>query len=72
MTGGFRWVFWFAPMWLLVAIPAADVLGRFRAGRGLCCLLLALSVLSVTFLTWNPWQQPWLAVFMQYMGWVKF
>lgn len=72
MTGGFRWMFWFAPLWLLVAVPAADLLGRRRAGRWVCYLLLALSVVSVAFLTWNPWQQPWLAVFMEYMGWIEF
>jgi hypothetical protein len=72
MTGGLRWMFWFAPLWLLVALPATDVCGRYRFGKYFCCLLLALSVVSVTFLTWNPWQQPWLAVFMEYMGWVQF
>ena len=24
MTSGFRWVFWFAPLWLLAVLPAAD------------------------------------------------
>lgn len=72
MTGGFRWMFWFAPLWLAVALPAVDLLCRKRAGRWLCYLLLAMSVVSVAFLTWNPWQQPWLAVFMEYMGWVEF
>jgi hypothetical protein len=72
MTGGFRWVFWFAPLWLLAALPATDFFGRYRLGRCVCYLLLALSGVSVTFLTWNPWQQPWLAVFMEYMGWVEF
>ena len=25
MTSGFRWVFWFAPLWLLAVLPAADL-----------------------------------------------
>ena len=24
MTSGFRWMFWFAPMWLAAMLPAAD------------------------------------------------
>jgi hypothetical protein len=72
MTGGFRWMFWFAPLWLLVALPAADLFSRRRIGRWACYLLLALSVTSAAYHTWNPWQHPWLTVFMEYMGWIEF
>jgi hypothetical protein len=72
MTSGFRWMFWFAPLWTLALLPAADRLARSHWTRGLCLLLLALSVMSAAYPTWNPWTHPWLANFMTYMGWVKF
>jgi hypothetical protein len=65
----FRWVFWFAPLWLLAMLPTADKLANCRWGRLLGCVLLAASVLSATYPIWNPWIHPWLAVFWQYMGW---
>ena len=34
MTSGFRWVFWCAPLWLVVMIPAADRLARSTRGPG--------------------------------------
>jgi hypothetical protein len=60
MTSGFRWAFWLAPLWAAAAVPAADVLARSRGGRGLGLALLALSVVSVAFPGWNPWQLPWI------------
>ncbi len=32
MTSGLRWMFWFAPLWLVIMIPAADRLCRSTAG----------------------------------------
>jgi len=49
-------------------LPAADSLARRRWTRGLGLILLALSVLSGTYPTWNPWTHPWLMNFMQYLG----
>jgi hypothetical protein len=72
MTSGFRWVFWLAPLWLLGALPAADWLAARRWGRGLAYVLLALSVISVVYPTWNPWTYPWLTNFWLYMGWEEF
>jgi hypothetical protein len=72
MTSGFRWVFWLAPLWLLAALPAADWLAGRRWGRGLAYVLLALSVTSVIYPTWNPWTFPWLTDFWLYMGWEEF
>jgi len=68
MTSGLRWMFWLAPLWLLTMTPAADALARRRWTRGLSLALLALSVLSVSYPTWNPWTHPWLMNFMQYWG----
>jgi hypothetical protein len=68
MTSGFRWMFWFAPLWLVALLPAADRLANWRAGRAVALVLLALSVMSVTYPTWNPWTQPWLWNFLTYLG----
>jgi hypothetical protein len=70
MTSGLRWMFWLAPMWLLVMLPAVDGLAARRWTRGLALVLLAFSVLSASYPTWNPWTHPWLMNFMQYLGWV--
>ncbi|MBN1852164.1 MAG: hypothetical protein JW829_05540 [Pirellulales bacterium] len=72
MTNGFRWLFWLIPLWLVTMLPAADWMGRHRWTRGIAFLLLALSVLSAAYATWNPWSQPWLARWMESMGWVTF
>ena len=69
MTSGFRWMFWFAPLWLFAMVPAADRLAGAhwagaRWGRAGAYLLLALSVLSVSYPTWNPWTRPWIEVWL--------
>jgi hypothetical protein len=68
MTSGFRWVFWMAPLWLAAVTPAADLLGRTRSGRLLACLLLAASVFSAAYPTWNPWTRPWIEQALQHAG----
>lgn len=35
MTSGLRWAFWFAPLWLVLLLPAADWLSQRCWGRGL-------------------------------------
>ena len=50
MTSGFRWMFWFAPLWLLAMLPAADRLAtlarRPRPGPGAAGPLRAVGQLS--------------------------
>ncbi len=72
MTSGFRWVFWFAPLWLVVMIPAADRLARSTAGMALAAVLLTLSVLSASYPTWNPWTHPWIYNWLSWCGWQGF
>lgn len=72
MTSGFRWMFWFAPLWLLVMLPAADACATRRWARGAALVLLGVSVLSATYPTWNPWTHPWLTNLMLHLGWVQF
>lgn len=68
VTCGLRWMFWFAPLWLLAMLPTLDVLARRPRTRGLALVLLVLSVLSACYPTWNPWTHPWLMIYMQYLG----
>jgi hypothetical protein len=68
MTSGFRWMFWFAPLWLVAMLPAADRLAATRSGRAIAAVLLGLSVMSVTYPTWNPWTHPWLYNFLHSLG----
>jgi hypothetical protein len=70
MTSGFRWVFWFAPLWLVAMLPIADQGAARRWLRGLALVLLALSVLSASYPTWNPWTHPWLLDFLESQNWV--
>jgi hypothetical protein len=71
MTSGLRWMFWFAPLWLWAMLPAVERLGRSRTGRALCLALLAISVLSASYPTWNPWTHPWIYDGMVSAGWIK-
>lgn len=68
VSSGFRWVLWLAPLWAAAVVPAADVLSRSRAGRALALLLVALSVLSVAYPTWNPWSPPWIEQWIRHVA----
>jgi hypothetical protein len=70
MSSGLRWMFWFAPLWLVVMLPAADWAAPRRWARVVALALLGLSVLSVSYPTWNPWTHPWLYNFANYMDWL--
>jgi hypothetical protein len=72
MTSGFRWMFWCAPLWVVMLIPAADRLARSTAGQALAAVLLSLSILSASYPTWNPWVQPWIYNWMVWNGWPGF
>jgi hypothetical protein len=63
---GFRWALWFAPLWLYAMLPAADALAATRPRRVLAAVLLAISVASASYPTWNPWSLPWPQVFVNY------
>lgn len=70
MTVGFRWMFWFTPLWLFCAIPAMERLTRRRWGRALILVLLGISVFSASYQCLNPWSQPWLYQYWQQLGWL--
>ena len=63
---GFRWAIWLAPLWLYAALPAADALAATRGRRLLAAALLAVSVMTASYPTWNPWTLPWLQVLLDH------
>jgi hypothetical protein len=67
-TNGPRQLMWLTPLLLLAALPAADWLGKRRWGRALAYVLFGLSVLSVSYASWNPWRHPWIYDFMESRG----
>ena len=69
-TSGLRWMFWFTPMWLLMLLPAADGMDRFRWLKGIALLLLAASVFSAFYASSNPWTHPWLYNYWTYLQWI--
>jgi hypothetical protein len=71
-TSGLRWLIWLTPFWLLTMLPAADWLAGRRWGRGLACALLAVSVLSASYPTWNPWRHPWLYNLLEYRNQIHY
>jgi len=71
MTAGFRWMFWFAPMWVLAMLPAADAIAERKWLRYGALAMLALSVLSAAYPTWNPWTHPWLLNCLHHLGWIQ-
>jgi hypothetical protein len=69
-ASAFRWAFWMAPLWLVLMLPAADLMSRRRWSRGLALALLAFSALACHYPTWNPWSPSWIMNFIGYMGWL--
>ena len=63
-------MFWLAPLWAVVATPAADRLAASRGGIALLLILLTLSAVSVAAPTWNPWTLPWLQQWLTHLGWL--
>ncbi len=70
MCSGLRWVFWLAPLWLVLMLPALDRMAQRACLRLVALILLAASVLSAVYPIWNPWTHPWLYNFMYYLDWI--
>lgn len=68
MACGFRWVFWMAPLWLVVLVPAADRFSQNQWLKGLALAMLVMSIFSAVYPIWNPWTAPWLVDFVQYLS----
>ncbi len=67
-TVGPRWLLWLTPLWLLMLVPAADRLGRSRAGRAVAVVLLALSAMSAVVPAGSTWHHPWIYWVLERQG----
>ena len=66
----FRWLLWFAPLWLVISASVMDWFQTSPTRRGVLYSLLALSVFSVSASLESPWQSPWIFRFWQFLGWI--
>lgn len=71
-SNGPRWLMFLTPLWLLCLLPILDVLARSRFGRGFALVLLALSILSMSYQFWNPWRHPWIYNWLESRGWINY
>jgi len=71
VTCGFRWMFWFTPLWLLAMLPAADRIASRRVWRYIAIAMLLVSVTSAAYASLNPWVYPWMERYWAYLGWVE-
>lgn len=67
----FRWMLWFAPLWLLMIAPVIERFAEKRERRIILVAMLALSVFSVSTALDTPWQSPWLYQFWVFLGWIN-
>lgn len=68
MSCALRWMFWFIPLWSVPLVATADRMSPKAWTRNIALVLLAVSVLSVSYPVWNPWTQPWSYYLMVYFG----
>ncbi len=71
-TSGPRWLIWLTPLWLLLLLPAAEVVSRAARGRIFGYSLLGVSVFSVTYPVFNPWRHPWIYQMCEYFHWLRY
>lgn len=67
----FRWMLWFAPLWLFASVGPVERLSTRPWGRWLSIALLAASVFSMSTSLSGPWQSPWLYRFWVFLGWIE-
>ncbi len=72
VCSGFRWLFWFTPLWLMAMLPAADFFSKNRWLRWFAIVLLMVSVFSATYPWQNPWTHPWLFQYWESLGWITY
>lgn len=68
VSSGFRWMFWFTPLWIFAMLPTLDQIAHSMWQRRVAYALLAVSVFSVSYPYANPWQHPWLYSLLRSMG----
>lgn len=70
VTSGFRWMFWFIPLWLLLMLPTLDRYQSSRVFRYTASLLLCLAVFSAAYGWANPWVHPWPYRWGVFQAWI--
>jgi hypothetical protein len=65
-TCALRWMFWFAPLWSVTLVAAADWFSRNGFLRAIALTCLFVSALSAAYPVWNPWTMPWTHNLLQY------
>jgi hypothetical protein len=70
---GLRWLLWLAPLWLVAMTPVVDWIGGGERDRslwwGLALILLLLSAVTAAYAAQNPWVDPWIYQYWQYLEW---
>ena len=64
---GFRWMYWFTPLWMFAMFPTLDRIAASRFWRRVAYALLAISIVSASYPSANPWQHPWPYQLVDYM-----
>jgi hypothetical protein len=67
----FRWLLWFAPLWLVVIGPVMDWFETSGRRRAILLAMLSISVFSMSTALATPWQSPWLYRFWHFLGWIN-
>jgi hypothetical protein len=69
---GFRWMFWFTPLWLICMLPATDAVAKHRGWRIAALAMLGVSILSATYASLNPWSHPWIFDYWTHLEWIAY
>ncbi len=69
---GFRWLFWFTPLWLICMLPLTDIIARHRNWRGAALAMLAVSIFSATYASMNPWSHSWIFDYWTHLEWIAY
>lgn len=69
---GFRWLFWFTPLWLICMLPTTDAVAKHRGWRVAAWGMLAISIFSATYAGMNPWSHPWIFDYWTNLEWIAY
>ncbi|MDR2170763.1 MAG: hypothetical protein LBP59_11525 [Planctomycetaceae bacterium] len=67
VSSALRWLFWLIPLWCVTLVGAVNKLANYATGRGVCMILLFVSIFSASYPTWTPWTHPWIYQLMLYL-----
>ncbi len=71
VSSGFRWMFWFTPLWFWLAAHGIS-LAKHDWKRRLVELAIGISVFSATYPWSNPWTNPWIMQYLEYIELVHY